>query len=139
MTRVVWDVRATGAAAATDAVWEAGAGALPITAARMPAKPSVVAAKAIRRIRASRRNRSPGARNPIAPSGSVRFRARTALCSMVSRSLVVIVVLMVTVVVVVIVMIVIIVIIVVVVIVVIPIIVVVVIRVRVALGRICRF
>lgn len=136
MTRVVWDVRATGAAAATDAVWEAGAGVLPITAARMPAKPSVVAAKAIRRIRASRRNRSPGARNPIAPSGSVRFRARTALCSMVSRSLVVIVVLMVTIVVVVIVMIVIIV---VVVIVVIPIIVVVVIRVRVALGRICRF
>lgn len=133
---MVWDVRATGAAAATDAVWEAGAGVLPITAARMPAKPSVVAAKAIRRIRASRRNRSPGARNPIAPSGSVRFRARTALCSMVSRSLVVIVVLMVTIVVVVIVMIVIIV---VVVIVVIPIIVVVVIRVRVALGRICRF
>ncbi len=136
MTRVVWEVRATGAAAATDTVCDAGAGALPITAARIPAKPSAVAAKAIRRIRASRRNRWPGARNPIAPSGSVRFRARTALRSMASCSLVVIVILMIVVVMVIAVMIVIVVIIVVILIVIVVI--VAVIGVRIALGRIRR-
>ncbi len=63
-----------------------------ITAASTPANPRVVAANARRRIRASRRKRWLGARNPIAPSGSARLRTRTAFRKSACCSLVVIVI-----------------------------------------------